>query len=467
MVSRVTARPLVRPRFRRWATVAGVCVGLLLAHTVWDYSEASALKSALETWAPDHGASRPRQPTATGRDAAPYYLAAGILARRSPAYVARGIGNDRKALQQDPPSAEVIDRVGATLADEEEVLRLLDRAAELPFTGFGSASTNLFDQLSAKLLASLRALHAAARGDGDAAVRSLITELSLEGSERSPMSTLTLDTWLLNWRSGTVDDIRTVLSRTAPSAAALERLAAALAEADEDTRIARFFERARERVIAAGFRRLGPYDGSFAEAGLFGDGLVEGRPGLFARVVRPLVARDLRGRLQQHAALREAAAAPWPGRLDAILAAEAPARSIRRTLGPLAGLIYPQPDWVDAEPRVQRLQLEIAAVDIALVRAIRVAVAIERYRRDNRGQLPAALTVLAPQYLEDLPVDPFSGGPMGLALTDAGYAVYSVGANGQDDGGTEVGAPPFPATGRYSEARMTGDVGVSIRLARD
>jgi hypothetical protein len=116
---------------------------------------------------------------------------------------------------------------------------------------------------------------------------------------------------------------------------------------------------------------------------------------------------------------------------------------------------------------VQRLQLEIAAVDIAMVRAIRVAVAIERYRRDHRGQLPAALTVLAPQYLEELPVDPFSGGPMGLALTDAGYAVYSVGANGQDDGGTEVDAPPIQKGARYSEARRTGDVGVSIRLTRD
>jgi hypothetical protein len=56
---------------------------------------------------------------------------------------------------------------------------------------------------------------------------------------------------------------------------------------------------------------------------------------------------------------------------------------------------------------------------------------------------------------------------MGLALTDAGYAVYSVGANGQDDGGTEVGAPPIQKGARYSEARRTGDVGVSIRLTRD
>jgi hypothetical protein len=440
-------------------------VGLLLAHTLWDYGEARSLKFAMKTRAPDYGASRPPASPGTGRDAAAYFLAAGILAARSPAGLA-AIDNGRDALREATVSAEALERVGAILQGEAETFRLLERAAELDFTGFGSARANLFDLLHAKRLASLRALHAAATGDTDAAVRSLLTELSLEGSARSPMSALTLDRWLLNWRSWTVDDICTVLNRTAPSEAALERLADALAEADEDTRIAHFFEQARDRLIAAYLRRLGPYDGSFADAGLFGDGLLSGRPGLAARIARPLVARDLRVRLRQYAALTVAAASPWPGRLDAILAAGAPTRSIRSMLGPLAGLIYPGADWVNDEPRVQRLQLQIATVDMALIRAARLVVAIERHRRDNAGQIPETLTALVPRYLETLPVDPFSGEPMRYASIAAGYVVYGVGTNGQDDGGAEVDAPPIQKGARYSEARRTGDVGLSIRLAQ-
>ena len=460
-------RPRVRPRFRRWATIAGTCVALLLVHTLWDYSEARALQSALVTLAPDDGASIPR-PGGAAWSAAPYYVAAGILAARSPSHVARGIGDDRKALQREPPGAAVVERVGMALAREDDVFRLLDRAAELDFRGFGSLRVNLFDLFTAKLLASLRALHAAAMGDGDAAAASILTQLRLEGAERSPISTLTLDTWLLNWRSMTVvEDIRVVLSRTEPSAASLEQLAAALADADEDTRIARFFHRSRDRLIARSFYRLGPYDGSFAEAGLFGDGLLRGRPGLFARIVRPLVARDLRGRLRQYGALLEAARSPWPGRSDAIVEAGARIWSIRRPFGSVAGLIYSVDGWLDDDPEGQRRQLHFAVADIALVRAARVAVAIERHRRDNAGQLPTALTALAPRYLAMLPIDPFSGEPMHFAATTDGYVVYSVGANGQDDGGDQVDAPPFPVIGPNSEARMTGDVGVSIRLTRD
>jgi len=45
------------------------------------------------------------------------------------------------------------------------------------------------------------------------------------------------------------------------------------------------------------------------------------------------------------------------------------------------------------------------------------------------------------------------------------YVVYSVGPNGTDDRGAEVSAQVFMQTqGRGPEARMTGDLGVRIRI---
>ena len=76
----------------------------------------------------------------------------------------------------------------------------------------------------------------------------------------------------------------------------------------------------------------------------------------------------------------------------------------------------------------------------ALLRASRIAVAVERYRLRN-NKMPLQLEDLAPRYLSSVPQDPFTGRPMKFAklggsfLARSGYVIYSVGPNGQDDGG--------------------------------
>jgi hypothetical protein len=67
-------------------------------------------------------------------------------------------------------------------------------------------------------------------------------------------------------------------------------------------------------------------------------------------------------------------------------------------------------------------------------RNLQVAFALAAYQRDH-GRYPAELDELAPKYLEKVPDDLFSGGPLIYRLEDKGYLLYSVGPNGMDDGG--------------------------------
>jgi hypothetical protein len=64
----------------------------------------------------------------------------------------------------------------------------------------------------------------------------------------------------------------------------------------------------------------------------------------------------------------------------------------------------------------------------------RAALAIERYRLAT-GKVPAELAVLVPHYLNEVPIDPFDGQPIRYRRTEAGYLLYSIMEDGQDNGG--------------------------------
>jgi hypothetical protein len=84
--------------------------------------------------------------------------------------------------------------------------------------------------------------------------------------------------------------------------------------------------------------------------------------------------------------------------------------------------------------RLVQIDLRVAAgVDCA-----RVALGIERYRL-AKGSLPKVLDDLVPQYIDKAPIDPFDGKPLRYKLTEPGYIVYSIGADGTDEGGLEKG----------------------------
>jgi len=71
----------------------------------------------------------------------------------------------------------------------------------------------------------------------------------------------------------------------------------------------------------------------------------------------------------------------------------------------------------------------------------RLAFALAWYRQDC-GRYPETLEALAPKYLPQIPKDVFSGRPLIYRPSENGYLLYSVGANGKDDGGRSYDDEP-------------------------
>jgi hypothetical protein len=90
----------------------------------------------------------------------------------------------------------------------------------------------------------------------------------------------------------------------------------------------------------------------------------------------------------------------------------------------------------------------------ALHRAVAVAVAATRLRIE-KGSLPESLDDLVPAFLPFSPADPFAdNAPLRLTQTDSGLVIYSVGPDGENDGG-----PVAPGT---EPAAGNDDVGLRL-----
>jgi hypothetical protein len=65
----------------------------------------------------------------------------------------------------------------------------------------------------------------------------------------------------------------------------------------------------------------------------------------------------------------------------------------------------------------------------------KAALGIQRYRADHDGELPRTLSQLVPQYLATVPSDPFDGKSIRYEPVGTGFVIYSIGADGEDNGG--------------------------------
>jgi hypothetical protein len=70
-----------------------------------------------------------------------------------------------------------------------------------------------------------------------------------------------------------------------------------------------------------------------------------------------------------------------------------------------------------------------------------VAFALAGYKRDHGGY-PKELSALVPRYLRQVPLDLFSDKALIYRVSENGYLLYSVGANGEDEGGRGYGDQP-------------------------
>jgi hypothetical protein len=75
-------------------------------------------------------------------------------------------------------------------------------------------------------------------------------------------------------------------------------------------------------------------------------------------------------------------------------------------------------------------------------------------RHADTGKYPDKLDELVPRELDAVPVDPFSGHPLGYTVKGEAYVLYSIGPDGRDDHGT-----PIPEKARWDQAK--GDVVLS------
>jgi len=106
-------------------------------------------------------------------------------------------------------------------------------------------------------------------------------------------------------------------------------------------------------------------------------------------------------------------------------------RNIAREMKPFSSrcpmAFEPTPDdWLASELKL-----------IARNRCARTALAVERYRL-AQDELPADLAALVPEHCETLLLDPFSGRALRYKRLGDGYVIYSVGPDGQDNGGQPV-----------------------------
>jgi hypothetical protein len=90
-------------------------------------------------------------------------------------------------------------------------------------------------------------------------------------------------------------------------------------------------------------------------------------------------------------------------------------------------------EWMPSAVDIVRLEL----TETARLATASCGLAVERYRL-ARGALPGTLRDLVPTYLADVPADPFDGKPLRYKRLERGYVVYSVGPDGNDDGGKEL-----------------------------
>ena len=70
--------------------------------------------------------------------------------------------------------------------------------------------------------------------------------------------------------------------------------------------------------------------------------------------------------------------------------------------------------------------------DLSLISAVQLLLALKAYTNEE-GELPKTLELLVPEYIAQIPEDPFAGRP--LSYSAEKKIIYSIGVNRIDDGG--------------------------------
>jgi hypothetical protein len=318
----------------------------------------------------------------------------------------------------DAAEATVAPTVADMLRRNADALAMIDRAASVGPTALTAGGTpypavNVLRYVpvwvEAAEVVSVRTLERVGRGDGDGAVASVASEARFVAGATTDTTTLAA-TQQSVVVPDMVADVVVILRRTTPSEPALQNLDEALARvtAPEDL----------ERLVAgeAEFlsRRLREYDGT-----------------LWAWLVRPAIRQVATRAVDSGIEALAVARQPWPERIRGMS---------QLTDWSRPPLMPSSLRFVDGAHMRQVYATVAGRVAEAAtgVNVARVAIALERHRRTT-GAYPERLELLGEP--PAITMDPFAGRMLRYKPLASGYVLYSIGADGRDDGG-DVGALP-------------------------
>lgn len=420
----VPGRPRVRRRFRRAAIVLGIILLPLAAHAVWDLvemrrlvREIEAIRAKGEPVTQQEAGRTYSGGTAEHRRASQYYLAAAALALQAdqlPPEIAELHEWLSGATSLTKSRQEIAQQLKNALDTDKDALTLMETANSLEFREFFPGTEYNYRSAGLWRLSRLvwaRTLYFSLMEEPEEASKSALSSLTLRRTLRNPPGFFR-----------PTAEIPALLSLSTPTGEWLERLQRAMEAAESVHRPEEDIAAQRAWAIERWWQR---YYGIDPRAPRNYSLPVRS---VTEWILRPWFTHEFVKALRQWAELLVAARKPWPDKIRATaeVARRYPVDQKRRRL-PYAsdlirGFINLRPDGVDIDPLV-------------IDRCSRVALVIERFRRDHSGAPPRSLKELVPNYLSDVPMDPASGHDVLYRQQADAYVVYSVGIDGKDDGG--------------------------------
>lgn len=447
----------VRPALRRFAIVAFAILLPVAAHGLWDYIEVRRLAREIEAIrskgepVSEREAVGGEQPLPTEEHGAgSYYLAGGMLALGANPY--RAITPIREWLANPKPNRQSLQQLAMPLHElvgrSSDALMLADKAARLPFNGFPAGTEYSYRTASVSALSELitaRTLSLSQSGDADAAIDSVISGLQIRRALRDA-----------RWMAVSGHQTAALLSLSSPSAQALVRLQTALEAEDRPEQPLENFLRERARYVELIWRRYYGTDPNAPRQ------YTMPMRSLTETLMRPWFTHNAVKVLRLWADLVDVARMPWPEKARRSTEMLESQRTEQQSSRP--GTYFNS--LLNQGVVIGGFSQAVDVTPLIVDRSSRVAVAVERFRRD-RGVLPGALSDLVPQYLADIPTDPFSGHPLVFRPAAGAYTIYSVGPNQNDDGGDLTSELQSAVERGWGRRGIRGaDVGIRVLIQR-
>jgi hypothetical protein len=374
-----------------------------------------------------------RQVTAEQRTAAALYAQAAAFATEAES----GQPYHASMLDVDKPGGAglALDDIAASYRRDAPAMQLLDRATALDFTEFGEADRELYEnQTPLQALgaqACLRADVFAARGDAEGAAAALVPCVRLQRT--------LLSVYRSQHAVRVLGSFRILFRHTSPSDVSLAALQKAFDVWPDEDAMVRALMQQRVRFLS------------------YMDAPARSFPEAVMRVVtQPFATNLARRRAVSYDEALALARLPWKARREAIAAqgrAPVPARR-----GLFGAFMNPPQIYIS-------FAANAVSLDLAARRTMTTVLAVERYRRANRGAAPASLDALVPAFLTAVPEDPFSaapGEPIRYRREPDAYVIYSIDSNRRDDGGELYGHGA--AVAKHVGPQSPRDFGIRVPL---